>query len=798
MRLERTKKAIIRFPAIMALQLPVSTAAILEAFDNDPQPTVGYEVAGKLSGLHQTEGLADPERKGAWAEASAFNFHAVEDGSPWGTYYGPIFTATKQDGSPFYAPDIAEIDAEIVAHWETRSQAAVHPVLRARYADVVWDLKKRVTGTAPSVRYAQLAVDAYLDGISAKLYKGPPIHAAQAARRALHLALAINDRSRVEKCKATMMNLFDDGQQPGQHGVWIMIVDALLEHRKALLTSEDIEHLIAGLEHVLKSCSTLGDPGFDPWGAEAAARRLAAHYEREGKKENAQRVIRSYGHAFEQLAAEAGPMMAMAWLQPVHDEFKNRGMHEDATRVLAASTEKGKHVASDLKRSSVPIEFTEEQAQQLVNDITSGTPRDALLRIAAEFIPKTGNIKALLQEMFSAAPLMARIGVTRIVGDHFAAHAGSIEEDPEGRLIMQLAQHLEFYNHLLNRALDRLRANGVLTADTILTILDESPVFSAERRPLLQDGIQAYIDGDHTKAVHVIIPQVEQALRELLGLMHVPVLKAGRNGTMQLKNLNDILREPTIKQALGEDMRHYLLTFLADERGQNIRNTVCHGLAAPGQFNQRLADQVLHALLAVSLVRQKKTEATTLLFQYGSNCDSQRLNSVERLDGAATDPILVETVDEYGLAFNVWSTGNKCAASNLVPMPGTGRHVWGILYQVPTDRIRGQHPEGKKTMTQIEGKRYDERLIKVRTASGEIRDAITFIVRQEAQQDGLWTSSTYTKHIVDGLRAHNAPPEYIDHVIEIALATNERATGYADEATAATIAEQNNAIRLLQ
>jgi hypothetical protein len=128
-------------------------------------------------------------------------------------------------------------------------------------------------------------------------------------------------------------------------------------------------------------------------------------------------------------------------------------MGEDAARVLAASTEKGKHVASDLKESRVPITFTEEQLQQLVNNLTSGTPREALLRIAREFIPKTGQIKNLLQEMLTTAPLVARIGVTRVVGDRFAAQVGSIEEDPEGRLIMELARHLEFYNFLLNRAL---------------------------------------------------------------------------------------------------------------------------------------------------------------------------------------------------------------------------------------------------------------------------------------------------------------------------------------------------------
>ena len=127
-------------------------------------------------------------------------------------------------------------------------------------------------------------------------------------------------------------------------------------------------------------------------------------------------------------------------------------------------------------------------------------------------------------------------------------------------------------------------------------------------RPLIEEGIAAYLAGDHAKAIHVILPQIEQALRELLSLMGVPTLKAGRNGTVQVKNLNDILREPAIKHALGDDVRLYLQTFLADERGQNIRNIVCHGLAAPALFNYRLADQALHALLTVSLVRAKPAE----------------------------------------------------------------------------------------------------------------------------------------------------------------------------------------------
>ena len=167
--------------------------------------------------------------------------------------------------------------------------------------------------------------------------------------------------------------------------------------------------------------------------------------------------------------------------------------------------------------------------------MTQGPPHDALLRIAAQFIPNVKNIQARLQELLTAAPLMARIGVTRIVGDHFAARAGSIEDDPEGRLIMQLADDIGIQSQFLCAAIDQIRDKNEINADTILSVIDESPVYTAECRPLIQEGIQAYLDGDNTKAIHVLIPQIEQALRELLTLIGGTPLKPGRNATMQLK-----------------------------------------------------------------------------------------------------------------------------------------------------------------------------------------------------------------------------------------------------------------------
>src|SRR5581483_8225363 len=143
----------------------VTTHSMLEELDRRREPLLEYEIADQLSAFHRADGLSDAERNGSWAEAAAFHFMPIKD-SPWGTYYGPFASAIAADGKPWYAPDIVQIDTKIVSHWESRFDAAQHPVLCARYTDLVWDLNMRVTGTPPLLKYAHGAIDAYLDAVA--------------------------------------------------------------------------------------------------------------------------------------------------------------------------------------------------------------------------------------------------------------------------------------------------------------------------------------------------------------------------------------------------------------------------------------------------------------------------------------------------------------------------------------------------------------------------------------------------------------------------------------------------------
>lgn len=150
-----------------------------------------------------------------------------------------------------------------------------------------------------------------------------------------------------------------------------------------------------------------------------------------------------------------------------------------------------------------------------------------------------------------------------------------------------------------------------------------------------------------------------------------------------------------------------------------------------------------------------------LVFQYGSNCTTSRLNGPNRLNGHVEDRGRAQTVEDYDISFDVWSQTNGCAASHLIPSPGC--KAWGGLYEIPEDFIRDERTDGQKTLAKIEGGSYEEKPIRIRNADGEEVAAMTFLVKPDQRRNGLWTSAAYVSWIIYGLREHGVPEEWIAH-----------------------------------
>lgn len=590
----------------MPLIIPQSVLEILDGIESDVQPLVEYEVGSLLSGKLQAEGLLEEERKGAWSEVSAFNFTSMdpEHESCWGTHFGPVFQQTLQDGTSIENPNIKDIDTEIIGHWKVRARSTQHPVLKARYADLVWDLGPLVTKEKPDIEFAQLAIDGYIESVNRRLY-GRSATGRQQGLRAWELALRISERARIERAIDALFTLHVQLTQHDAVSGWTFLFDHLFGNKKAPLSEEQRNKIIELLETDLARCSSRASAeGFSPWNAKAIGERLASHYQRTGKRDDLERVVRCYCGAFEAISEEANGMLGMSWLHTTAEDYRRHGMVADAERVQIAGTAKGKEASDEMQEITVSSSITQCEIDDYFDAMTQGELTDVLRRIASGFIPRTSDARKALDVLQSELPLMALIGVERISDGHISGRAGSIAEDPLGRLYFKISESISIHSFFLSGCLEKAFERHSLTAELILDEIYAAPIFEADKRSLISYGLTAYFRKDHIAAISVLVPQIEQALRVLLQILGVPVNKPKRDGTMQLKNLNDILREEVVVKALGEDITNYLIVLLGDARGWNLRNKLCHGLVNSDSFLQEVSDRVFHCLLALGFIRR--------------------------------------------------------------------------------------------------------------------------------------------------------------------------------------------------
>jgi Domain of unknown function (DUF4209) len=485
----------------------------------------------------------------------------------------------------------------------------------------VWDLERVISGGKRQHKYAIVAAESYIetarrDGFADKitnvagLLLALTISGVQMLARAVQLARSINARDLATEAASEMISFCARHGDPAHAGIWLAPFDTLYG-QKDLLTSEQENNIINDLEAMLgRTSSAENGKDFNPFGAQSAAERLSRHYK---KPEETKRLVQVYGTAFETMARDASPMLAMAWMQPVIERYQQVGLKSESERLANAAAEKGKRIGEDLKTYSIEVPIERELIEKGTDALLAGEELNLkLFRIGLEFIPMATEAKKSLEFARQNTPFLSLIGQNIITSDgQTTARIGSIDNDLEGRLQKQTADQIGMLQPFLSHSLSELKRRAAPTADQIVEVLYECPLFSERRKALITEGISAYLAEDWVKAIHVLIPQLEEILRNLLAEIGVPVYKPVRNnpGVTDVKNMGDVLSDERIKEVIGEDRWRYLSVLYIDRRGINLRNQIAHGLVNQEGFNPSTADLVFHSFLSMGTLRRAEVES---------------------------------------------------------------------------------------------------------------------------------------------------------------------------------------------
>ncbi|MFQ5688222.1 MAG: DUF4209 domain-containing protein [Candidatus Scalindua sp.] len=544
------------------------------------------------------------------AESMAFEFvHNYQDKeTSWGTYYGPMMVWSNEDGTSTESPSIKLVTSEILDYWEERSRKAGNPILKLRYADLVWDFSKIITEKSPHFTIAHTIVDSTTVIATQNCHKYET-DVIKKLERALFVALSINDSERIVKLRDTIIQYEDNISDDKKPGLWGFSFDLLLKNKKIPISNEIKQKIIQDLENRLTKLSDTTDKNnLEPWAAEAAALRLAEYYRSINQKDNIERVLLKFGTAFEVVSEDASALQVSSWLQRVHSVYLDYGMREEAERITIKLKEIGPKVNEEMKPISHEMKISHKEIQEYINSIIDNNLETTFARIAIHYIPKKDQVENQLKDLAKRAPISFL--ASRQIQDHQGrpiAFIGSLEDDMIGNIVHLTSQNMSMSAGFLRCVIEELVVRFKLTPEKIIDYFYQSPVFDEDKKAIIFDGIDAYLKNNHLAAIHLLIPQIEGAFRKLVENTGGSVLKPSRGGGMHLKTLDELLRDQKIINVFGEDTSLYFRILLTDQRGWNLRNDVCHGINPAATFQVNISDRVFHILLCLASVRYKET-----------------------------------------------------------------------------------------------------------------------------------------------------------------------------------------------
>jgi len=583
---------------------------IFERIEQNPAPLADYGVSAEINTVvEQRKSAGDAITIEMQAEAMAFDFceDYEHDQTGWGTYYGPQ-TVVQREGRNVEWPSIQAVKPATLQYWQQRSEEAKHPVLKARYADLVWDLSPKVTSKRADIACVHTAIDSYAQAIAGGKYKDRN-EAVTYADRALKLAVALHDETRIEAVRDAILTL-DAAEAPDDEGGGIAF-DLLVGNKKVLSSEQTLAKIISGQEHILsRSVQSAENEGGFPFSVDRTAERLAAYYRSGQKYDDVKRVGGLWARAKIAMANRAAPILGAEWLRDVFAKLKDFGCHHAAEAVSVVLRDLGKKLMGQMVEYTETIEIPKKEMDDSIDAILQGELADVLRRVVQTFVPDPDRIEKQVKELAKTTPLTSFLSISQVDADgRQVAQIGSIKDDLDGRVIRQMGQNLQFEAFFLRQLIKELVVRHSITSDNLIEEVSKSPLFEENRKATWRRGLEAYLAGDHLVAAHLLIPQIEHALRLLAVGAGGSAYKLNRRiGGIQLKTFGDLLIDRGVVRVLGGRTTAYLKVVFSDPRGLNLRNDLLHGIMDPQRLDWLATDRILHVILLLGSVRAHPKE----------------------------------------------------------------------------------------------------------------------------------------------------------------------------------------------
>ena len=122
-----------------------------------------------------------------------------------------------------------------------------------------------------------------------------------------------------------------------------------------------------------------------------------------------------------------------------------------------------------------------------------------------------------------------------------------------------------------------IRSKFDMDKNSLDFLIDNNGIIPNGREQNFKDGLYFALKGDISKAIHILVPQLENLLRELAAQCGETIIKIEKNGGSRKKTLRTILTSKILSDSFDENVLFLFRGLLVEKFGSNIRNNIAHG-----------------------------------------------------------------------------------------------------------------------------------------------------------------------------------------------------------------------------
>ncbi len=515
--------------------------------------------------------------------------------------FDSLMSGTTNEGEEWKYPDLEKhFPKEAIEYYKNRANVTNNPILKARYSDVVWELDK-------DVNYARLAIRAYLDCSAIYFTNEWEKELSDSLDRAIAIASMINDQMLIDESFKKHYEIIEQIVEKRRFGDLLKIIESILKQEKRLRDQIDYKHLISIIESaiVYHSQNDLDSFLLQRYFMELIDRIWQIRKNKDESQKIKVRIAESFIEEAEwkKVNYPAGNMVAASCYEDAMQMYIHLGGFPEKVDELKIKIQEANEAAikTEYKRISTKVEIPKEEVDKYLDMYKGHKPAEIFqtMCIDKNLIPSYEHSRKNAIEQSRQFVTRRILPIALMKGNICIKHISEDDEKLEFSTIQNFQMSYKLATMLLNEIFDLLETEHPKYIESLIQHLSSTGIIDDERLEIIKHGLRAFKNKEYVASIHILVFQIEGALRDLLGKLGLPTFSYQKN-EMRKRMLSNILTKLSQIEGIDEDYLKFIEIYLCDIRGDNYRNDVAHGLLSVEAFSKENAELLLLILIKLA------------------------------------------------------------------------------------------------------------------------------------------------------------------------------------------------------